>query len=188
MLIRRLKDASFKVLTDVQNPLLGIKGAARIYAAQKGASKKEVEKFEEGVSHLATLFANGNEHALGARAVSGLGHRAMTFLNAEVQSGIKFLLESTELEEKVRWADLVISCEGSIDYQTLEGKAIFGLHQICTTSGTPLGIVCGVSSLEFDRSPIHQVMSKARNIQDAIDNAAFYLKELAQELLSEFEV
>ena len=184
----RIGQVTFQVLTDVQNPLLGHNGAAYVYGKQKGASTTDIERLEKGSYHLATKLSNGFENLQGAGAAGGLGYGAMAFLSAQVQSGINFLLDLTEVSKKVDWADLVITGEGSIDHQTLEGKVIAGLSQICQSRSTPLAIVCGISSLQsFGTTPIYQIIDKAKDTFDAMINAEVYLQELTQELLSEFE-
>ncbi len=183
----RIEQVSFNVLTDVQNPLLGENGAAYVYGKQKGADQTAIESLEEGANHLVNVLSSGFENKEGAGAAGGLGYGAMTFLNARVQSGINFLLELTNVSQKVDWADLVITGEGSIDHQTLEGKVIAGLSQICDSAATPLAIICGISTLQaFGNSPIYQIIDKAKSTSDAMTNAGEYVKELAQELLSDF--
>lgn len=183
----RIEEVSFNVLTDVQNPLLGENGAAYVYGKQKGADQTAIESLEGGANHLVNVLSSGFENKEGAGAAGGLGYGAMTFLNARVQSGINFLLELTNVRQKVDWADLVITGEGSIDYQTLEGKVIAGLSEICDSAATPLSIICGISSLQsFGSSQIYQIMDKTKSTSDAMTNAGEYVKELAQELLSDF--
>lgn len=177
----------FRVLTDVQNALLGDNGAAKIYGRQKGASENDINALEEGAKHLTALRNDKKELSPGAGAAGGLGYGAMTFLAARVESGIHFLMRQTQLEEKVLAADLVITGEGSIDHQTLEGKVIAGLYELCQKHGKPMAVVCGRSSMKtFDKSAIFQVMDVAESVEDAMANAGSYVSELSKQLLLNF--
>lgn len=183
----RITDINFKVLTDVQNPLLGDNGAAHIYGPQKGATENIVSHLEQGAKHLTSVLNNAKENVLGAGAAGGLGYGALSFLNAEILSGIEFLIEVIALETKVRRADLVITGEGSIDQQTLEGKVIAGLYVLCKNLKVPMTLLCGRSTLDsFSKAPIYQIMDQAKSTEDAMENAAAYLSELTQQLLSNF--
>ena len=183
----RIADINFKVLTDVQNPLLGDNGAAHVYGPQKGATVNIVDRLEQGAKHLVSVMSNDKENVSGAGAAGGLGYGALSFLNAEIQSGIEFLMEVTSLESKVKQVDLVITGEGSIDHQTLEGKVIAGLYELCKNLKVPMAVLCGRSNLDsFSKALIYQIMDKAKSTEDAMENAIAYLSELTQQLLSDF--
>jgi len=182
-----ISKCQFNVLTDVQNPLLGEEGAAHVYAAQKGADLEMIEMLENGAKNLVEVLANGKEKINGAGAAGGLGYGAMSFLNAKVVSGINFMLDLTEMEEKVRNADLVITGEGSVDEQSLQGKVIAGLQELCQLHQKPMAIVCGISTLNsWNDLPIYQVMNKAENIEDAMKNTGSYVEILTKELIQDF--
>jgi glycerate kinase len=187
LVIPTLSTVKFKVLTDVQNPLFGSEGAARIYAKQKGADEAGIEVLESGAVHLTKVLANGLEKVGGAGAAGGLGYGAMSFLNAQIVSGIDEIMRLTGIEEKVKNADLVITGEGRVDHQSLQGKVIDGVKRICNQHDTPMAIICGQSTLEaWDTIPIYSVMQNALNIEDAIQNASAYVSEIIQEMMSDF--
>lgn len=182
-----LKEARFNILTDVQNPLLGSTGCAQYYAAQKGASQEVIEQLERGAMHLATLLSNGFENEKGAGAAGGLGFGALSFLHAQISSGIEFVLNMTEMREKIRKADLVITGEGSLDEQSLQGKVIDGLKKICDEEGKSLAIICGKSEInEWKGVPIYQVIHKAKDLEDAMSNSDKHVRGLAQDLMRDF--
>lgn len=138
----RLKSVSLQVATDVRNPLLGSTGAAAIYAMQKGASSKDVESLEHGLEHYADLLeACTNRHTRdlpGAGAAGATAFGLVCALNAKLVSGFAWLCDLVDLRSQIEKSDLVITCEGSLDYQSLHGKATGELARICSKSGKPL--------------------------------------------------
>lgn len=127
----RLKDAQITVLCDVDNPLCGPNGAAYIYGPQKGATPNDVEELDAALSRFAQVArATTNrdlQEAFGAGAAGGMGFGLMTFLNAQLKPGIDVVLEARQMAQKLETADLVFTAEGSVDAQTLRGKALAGV-------------------------------------------------------------
>jgi len=182
-----LSKLKFKVFTDVQNPLYGPEGAAKVYAKQKGADEAGIEVLESGAVHLAKVLANGLENVGGAGAAGGLGYGAMSFLNAQIVSGIDEIMRLIGIEKKVQNADLVITGEGRVDQQSLQGKVIDGLKRLCDQHDTPMVIICGQSTLDvWDGIPIYSVVQRASNLEDAIQNASAYISRITQDLMSDF--
>jgi glycerate kinase len=132
---------------DVTNPLLGRKGAAAMYAPQKGASPAQVAALEKGLKQLADTAAQtiGKDprNAPGAGAAGGLGFGLMAFLNAELVSGIDMMIRATGLEERMRSASLLITGEGRMDAQSAHGKAPFGLLELANKHRVPAIAFCG---------------------------------------------
>lgn len=132
----RLDKTSFTILCDVTNPLWGPNGAAQVYAAQKGATPKEIIVLDEGLINLANVVAQltgkNNSHVAGAGAAGGIGFGLMAFCDCvEFQSGIDFVLKHLRFADKIKSANLILTGEGSIDAQTLKGKSITG---VCNTA------------------------------------------------------
>lgn len=178
------------VLTDVQNPLFGEDGASRIYGPQKGASYKEVELLDNGLEHLAKVMGNANELMVGTGAAGGLGYGAMSFLGADLRSGIEVLLEISDFKKLLKNTDLIITGEGKFDEQTLSGKVIFGVSQAANQNNIPYGILCGVQD-DFeikDMAPVFvdEVSRLSNSFQDSMKNASTYLTELAAQQLAAF--
>lgn len=127
----RLKDTQIVVLCDVDNPLCGRNGAAYIYGPQKGATPNDVKELDLALSHFAQVArattGRNLQEAKGAGAAGGMGFGLMTFLNAQLKSGINVVLEATQIRQKLETADLVLTAEGSVDAQTLRGKALAGV-------------------------------------------------------------
>ncbi|MEV0344426.1 glycerate kinase [Nonomuraea sp. NPDC050680] len=152
------------VASDVDNPLLGPHGAAAIYGPQKGATLEDVPVLDRALARLAAVatrthgLAGAVEHddvprpmgvagAPGAGAAGGVGFAALAFLHAEVQPGIDYLLDLLGFGEHVKGARLVITGEGSLDEQSLRGKAPVGVAQAAARAGVPVVAVCGRRTL-----------------------------------------
>jgi glycerate kinase len=127
---------------DVQNPLLGPRGAARVFGPQKGANEMDVVALEEGLLNLADLVAGDLEcdfrETPGAGAAGGIAFGLMSFCGAKICSGFDLLAETLRLEERIAACDLVITGEGRIDGQTLEGKGPAGVALLARKQGKPV--------------------------------------------------
>ena len=123
----KLKDVFIEVACDVDNPLLGKNGCSYIYGEQKGADAKMIEQLEKNMLHYANVVSKelGVDHSneAGSGAAGGLGYGLITFLGAKLLSGFEIVSDATNLEERIKYADLVITGEGSFDHQSLNGKA-----------------------------------------------------------------
>ena len=154
--LERLRDLSgveFLVASDVDNPLLGPSGAARVYAPQKGASPEDVKLLEAGLERWADIAeeAAGRtaRDAPGAGAAGGLGFAALLFLGARMRPGIELLLEMLSFGQRLDGARLVITGEGSLDAQSLHGKAPVGVARAAAghDPAVPVVAVAGVCTL-----------------------------------------
>jgi glycerate kinase len=131
--LQDLAGVEFLLASDVDNPLLGPSGAAAVYAPQKGASPEEVRLLEAGLrrwADIAEAAAGGAvlvRDAPGAGAAGGIGFAALLFLGARMRPGIELLLELASFGSRLDGARLVITGEGSLDAQTLHGKAPVGV-------------------------------------------------------------
>ena len=132
---------------DVRNPLLGPAGASHTYARQKGADDRMISHLELALDHLAGLITDqlGIDHRSlpGAGAAGGLGYGLATFCSAQLQPGFALIADSLHLEERVAASDLIITGEGSLDLQTLHGKAPAGLALLAKKYDKPTVIICG---------------------------------------------
>lgn len=134
-------------LCDVDNPLVGVWGAARVYAPQKGASPAEVEMLEAGLTRLAHVVSAqlgvGVAELAGAGAAGGLGAGARAFLGAELVSGAAWMIEKVGLRGRLRGVDLLISGEGRFDAQSAMGKVTGRAVAVAQSAGVPALLVCG---------------------------------------------
>ncbi len=154
--VSRLRDLSGTEIiaaTDVDNPLLGPRGAAAVYAPQKGASAQDVTVLEEGLARWADVterssgFVKRDEP--GAGAAGGLGFAALGFLGAAMQPGIELMLDLLAFAGRLSGARLVVTGEGALDEQTLHGKAPVGVARAAAAAAPDLPVVAvaGVCSL-----------------------------------------
>jgi glycerate kinase len=149
---RVLTDMAVEVLCDVDNPLCGAQGAARVYGPQKGATPEMVEQLDAGLAHLARVVKEqlGRDIAClpGAGAAGGLAAGAVAFLNARLVPGIDAIMSQTRLAEAVAGADWVVTGEGSFDEQSLRGKVVSGVLRVARAAGARAAVCAGQVRLE----------------------------------------
>ncbi|MFE6050309.1 glycerate kinase [Kitasatospora sp. NPDC056446] len=135
------------VACDVDNPLLGRRGAAAVYGPQKGADADDLVVLEEGLTRFADLVAEATgrdvREAPGAGAAGGVGFAALALLGATMRPGIELLLDLLGFDEAVRGARLVVTGEGCLDAQTLHGKAPAGVAAAAARAGVRVAAVAG---------------------------------------------
>ena len=144
----RLSGVSFTVLADVDNPLTGPDGAARVFGPQKGADPDAVVALDRGLANLARVAARdlGSPNLAilpGGGAAGGLGLALVAFLGARIVSGIDYVMEATGLAEQMAWADLVVTGEGQLDGQSRHGKACSGVARLAGAVGRPVVAIVG---------------------------------------------
>ncbi|MBC7288884.1 MAG: glycerate kinase [Armatimonadetes bacterium] len=149
---KRLAETRIRVACDVDNPLYGPTGAARVYAPQKGATPEQVELLDRGLRHIAEVIQRDLgldiANVPGAGAAGGLGAGLMAFCGAQLEPGIRIVLEAVRLAEKMQSAELCITGEGRIDEQTAYGKAPAGVAEIARRSGAVVVALGGSIALE----------------------------------------
>jgi glycerate kinase len=157
-----LADIEVIVASDVDNPLLGSDGAAAVYGPQKGANREGVKVLEAGLRRWADLAEAASRRPSrekpGAGAAGGVGFAALAFLDARMEPGIGYLLELLGFTSKLAGARLVITGEGSLDTQTLRGKAPVGVARAAARAGVPVVAVCGRRALtgeQLRKAKIH---------------------------------
>lgn len=146
------------VLTDVSNPLLGQKGAAQVFAPQKGASAHEIEVLEKALQNFAHV-TDGDSGAAGSGAAGGTAFGLATLWGAQIQSGSQYLFHELGLSEKIDDADLLITGEGSLDSQSWDGKVIGALTQLGRARGCRVWAIVGVDGRTEDDKVLEQVIS-----------------------------
>ncbi|UWE11512.1 glycerate kinase [Actinacidiphila bryophytorum] len=140
----RLAATDVVLASDVDNPLLGPKGAAAVYGPQKGATADDVAVLDAALAHYAeVLGATAQAEAPGAGAAGGIGFGALVGLRAGFRPGIEVLLDVLGFEAALDGATLVITGEGSLDEQTLHGKAPVGVAAAARARGIDVVAVCG---------------------------------------------
>ena len=163
---------------DVKNPLLGQHGATRTFGPQKGATPEQLEILERSLTHLANTVTKDRgcdfRNEPGAGAAGGLGFGLMSFCDAKVQPGFEVVAEAVRLEQKIKRADVIITGEGKLDNQTLEGKTPAGVAELGRNFGKRVFAIVGRA----------EANSKARDLFDDVYELAGPIpktKELLQE-------
>jgi glycerate 2-kinase len=168
---------------DVKNPLLGETGATRTFGPQKGATPEQLEILERALTRLADTVTRelgcDFRNKPGAGAAGGLGFGLMSFCSAQLQPGFDVVADAVELEEKIKSADVVITGEGKLDSQTLEGKAPAGVARLARKFGKRVFAVVGRAT------PDQQVRDSFEGVYElggSIPQARELLRERAREL------
>jgi glycerate kinase len=175
---------------DVRNPLLGENGATRVFGPQKGASENEIDILERALTRLADVvseeFGFDYRDEPGTGAAGGLGFGLMSFCGARIRSGFEVVAEAVNLESKVKDADVVITGEGSLDRQTLEGKTPVGVARLARKLGKRVFAIAGRTDANRQVHELfHEVHELARpgmSEKEQMKRAAELLREKAHEL------
>ncbi|WP_416828931.1 glycerate kinase [Ectobacillus polymachus] len=149
-----LHACTFQVACDVSNPLYGQKGAACVFAPQKGATPRMVEELDAGLKHFAKVVEttiHQNVQIAGAGAAGGLGAAFALFLHGVLESGIDVVLEMTKLEDHMQGADFVITGEGKLDLQTVMGKVPQGVARLAQKYDVPVIGLAGAAAGDLSK-------------------------------------
>lgn len=189
----RIKDISITVACDVDNPLYGPKGASIVFGPQKGATEDMVRILDNNLKHYADIIEKhlsisiGN--VAGSGAAGGLGGGLMAFFNAKLKKGIDIVIEATKLEAQIKTADLIITGEGTIDYQTKFGKTPYGVAKIAKKYNIPVIAIAGslgegANDLYKEGfSSIFSISNKPMTLEDSIKNGVSLLEDTAERIL-----
>ena len=175
---------------DVRNPLLGENGATRIFGPQKGATEEKIDMLERALTKLADVVSKdlGVDYRdeSGAGAAGGLGFGLMSFCGAKIRPGFDVVAEAVELKSKMEDVDLVITGEGSLDAQTLEGKTPAGVARLARRLGKHVFAIVGRASEDrqvreiFDG--VYELSEPGMSEQENMARAAELLREKARAL------
>lgn len=143
----RLAELTLEAAVDVDNPLLGERGASAIFGPQKGASAEEVEQLDRALGHFADISAQvlGDDYRTlpGAGAAGGMGFAAKAFLKATLKPGIEMIMQQADMATLLINADLVITGEGRLDGQSLAGKTPIGVSRAAKRLNKPVIVLAG---------------------------------------------
>jgi glycerate kinase len=188
----RLSAVQFRIACDVQSPLYGTTGAAHVFGRQKGADDDAIEKLDAGLRNWASLLreATGRDvNVPGAGAAGGFPASFLAFTQATLEGGFALVAALTGLAGKLADADLVITGEGSMDSQSLTGKAPIALAEAARERGIPVVAVAGRILVTPEELAEHGVVAAAQLLdvapspQDAISDAGKYLAWATRQVL-----
>jgi glycerate kinase len=180
----RLAAVNFRIAVDVRNPLFGNTGAAHVFGPQKGADDDAVEKLDAGLRNWASVLreATGRDvNVPGAGAAGGFPASFLAFTQATLEGGFALVAGLTGLAGQLKEADLVITGEGSMDSQSLTGKAPIALADAARELGIPVIVVAGRILVTPEDLAGHGVVAAAQlldvapSTEEAIANAGKYL-------------
>lgn len=192
---QRMRGVTVTVACDVDNPLTGPRGAAAVYGPQKGAGADDVAALDAALTHFADVVTaeTGSDvrDESGAGAAGGVGYAALAVLGARLRPGIDLVLDLVGFHEHLVAADLVITGEGSLDEQTLHGKAPAGVAAAAAARQIPVVAVCGRTTLEPERieaAGIHTaypLTDLEPDVRRCIADAAPLLERLGERIATE---
>ena len=193
----RLATTRFILASDVDNPLLGPRGAAAVFGPQKGASRTDIVLLELALTRFATHVVKASAlggagidatTASGAGAAGGVGFAALQVLGATQRPGVDMVAEFTRLRAHLAGADLVITGEGSFDQQSLGGKTPVGVVRAARSLQIPTIAVCGTTTLTESHwraagfAGCYAVMDRAPNRAESMQHADRYLRDIGSDI------
>jgi len=187
-------DVSLRILCDVNNTLYGPNGAAQVFARQKGASDQTITILDEGMRQVAQLILETTgkqvENIEGSGAAGGIAAGLFGLLdNVQIVNGFNYLSEILNLSEAISTSDLVITGEGRLDQQSLQGKVVGEVAKLCQVHQKELMVVAGSSHLNQRElsgvgiSRCHALEARASSQADSMAHPERYLKEVGEELI-----
>ena len=184
----KFNNIEFNILCDVDNTLLGKYGAAKVFGPQKGASSNQIELIEEAHTHLSNLINTNylvSSHKLKHGGASGGVPVLLKYLfNAKLNYGTHFIFNLLDIEKKIKDADLIITGEGMLDYQSDYGKAPNEIAKLAQKHNKKVIAVCGNS--EFTQhtlyTRVYRLVDYALSIHDSVQNPMKYLEIIAKKI------
>lgn len=179
-----IKRCEFMIACDVNNPLCGKNGASEVFALQKGASKQLIKQMDKWMLNYASLskqkYINADENYPGVGAAGGLGFAFHAYLNAKLQSGIDLVISETGLKDDFKDADLIITGEGRLDFQSAMGKVPIGIAKLAKKYQLPVIAICGSVSSEAKVcneqgiDAFFSILNEVISLQQAMDKQIAY--------------
>ncbi|MBR7032022.1 MAG: glycerate kinase [Clostridia bacterium] len=150
----RIADAEITVMCDVDNPLYGERGAAFVFAPQKGADAETVARLDDGLRSIAEVIERDVGVTVsdipGGGAAGGCGAGAVAFFGAEMRRGIDAVLDALDFDSILDGADLAVTGEGRFDRQSADGKVVSGVASRASSRRIPVAVVCGTAEKGAD--------------------------------------
>ena len=194
--VQSIKKAEFYAVNDVKNPLFGLNGAAYTYAKQKGANDEEVLLLDKGLKQLSAKvkehLSKDMDSMEGAGAAGGTGYGLYAFCNAISIDGAEYVLQKSRIYEMLERGniDLIITGEGKIDDQTMQGKLIMGVCKLSKKFDIPVIAICGQKSLNQNHeqnlgvNAIIEIADSFKTLQYNMENAAVLVENAIFEYLT----
>lgn len=195
--VEAIPQFQLKVACDVNNPLLGKQGATAVYGPQKGVTPEMEPPLEAGLTnfskHIELLTQKSVAEVPGAGAAGGCAAGLHGLLGAELVSGFELLAELSQLEEQIAASDLIITAEGRIDGQSLEGKLPVGVAKLAKKHDKPVVVLAGSIGEHLDPlyalgiDAVFSIQSKPCTLEESISNASELLESTAQRVFKLYQ-
>ncbi|WP_298825903.1 glycerate kinase [uncultured Planococcus sp.] len=193
---QRIMESRFLIASDVENPLIGPKGASAVFGPQKGATSEMVQTLDAILTNFADIVerftGTALHHKKGAGAAGGAGGAFQAFFLGELRRGIDVVLEAMNFEEQLLDADLVLTGEGKTDVQSLSGKTPIGIAELANRHGKPVVLISGmIDETERDQlSPyfaeVHAVADDGISPEESMANAYDYMKMKTRNVMESY--
>ena len=198
LLDQRLSNCQILVACDVNNPLTGPNGASSVFGPQKGATPAMVQELDANLSHFAQVvqrdLGKHVDEVPGAGAAGGIGAAFLAFLGADLKPGIQIVIDAVKLEDAIIGADLVITGEGRIDGQSVQGKAPVGVARIAVKKGIPvIGFAGSLGNdaekvYEYGISALFSVVKGPCDLSESLSGAAENLRALSKNVAAVIKI
>ena len=195
---KRLSKCRFRIACDVKNPLVGSNGASFVYGPQKGATQKMVETLDKALKQYAEVLKRNLNISVantpGSGAAGGMGAAFFAFTNSSFEQGVELVIDAISLDDKIRTADLVITGEGRLDSQSMNGKVPYGVAQLTSKYNKPLLAIAGALSDDIDElyqegiDAAFSSMYKIVNFHQIKWTAAFDLTRISRNVAAAMKV
>ena len=182
-----IPDVKFELACDVQNILYGPNGAAYVYAPQKGANENDVRLLDDGLKNISSVFAQITGKNLsnipGTGAAGGIVAGLKSFFDVTIVKGIDMVMAASNIHSKLAEADLIITGEGKIDVQSLQGKVVGKIAHLGSEAKIPVIAFCGwlettpAELKELNLSYVESIVNEHTGLEEAMANGGWLLKE-----------
>jgi glycerate kinase len=192
----RVREAEFRIACDVDNPLVGPRGASAVFGPQKGATPAMVAQLDAALAHYAEVIRRQDgtmrdediAQLPGAGAGGGIAAAMVVFLKGQLKPGVEIVTEAVGLDAAVRDADLVVTGEGRIDGQTVHGKTPMGVAHVARRHGKPVVAIGGSLAVDADAVHAHGIevvvaaVARPCSVAEALAAGADNLRRAARNL------
>jgi glycerate 2-kinase len=192
----RIISSEFIIASDVQNPLIGKHGASHVFGPQKGASSEDVLLLDSCMTNWANIVEKHTGvylHNLpGAGAAGGIGGAFQAFFPAVTRRGIDIVIEYSKLNEALLKADLVITGEGQVDFQTASGKVPMGVAQAAKANNVPTVVIAGsigkgINELyQFGIVSVNSILKEPMTLNQAFERASELVEDSSEQIIRTF--
>lgn len=189
---RRILDVNLEVACDVKNILTGVNGASYVFGPQKGATESMVRILDNNLKHYSAIVRNTLgieiENIKGAGAGGGAASALLGFCNGSFKSGVDIIIKYSRLDEKIKDSDYVFTGEGSIDFQTKEGKTITGIINIARKYDVPVIALGGKVNYEvnkfydYSKLSMFSILSEVTSMEDALKCGKYNVEKTCENI------